>query len=171
MGSALLPLAAGLCLRGSQARWGCRIIPGKVDECASRSRRMEPRLGGRTFGRGFRFPSTMGPFSADGSWAGSWSNWCPQWGDSYSYPFFSHPVLPQFGLGGVLDEQMNFTNNYTMTENNAAECQLLVNSSATAPCTVKVVGIAGSNQNNVTTGKPGYKTGQRVVTFSAKFYF
>jgi len=84
--------------------------------------------------------------------------------------FLNH-ALPQFGLGGVLDEQLNFTNNYTMTENNAAECQLLVKSTATAPCTVNLVGIASTNQNNVTTGKPGFKTGQRVLTFSAKFYF
>jgi hypothetical protein len=84
--------------------------------------------------------------------------------------FLNHP-LPQFGLGGPLDEQLNFQNNYTMTENNASECQLLNGSSATAPCTVKLVGIAPTNQNTTLTGKPGYKTGQRVVTFSAKFYF
>jgi hypothetical protein len=85
--------------------------------------------------------------------------------------FLNH-ALPQFGLGGTnLDHQLSFQNNYTMTENNAAECQLLVNSSSTAPCTVNVVGLARTNQNNVTTGKPLFKTGQRVLTFSAKFYF
>jgi hypothetical protein len=84
--------------------------------------------------------------------------------------FLNHPV-PQFGLGGVLDEQLNFQHNYSMTENNLAECQLLVNSSATAPCTVNLVGLATTNQNSTLTGKPGYKTGQRVLTFSAKFYF
>ena len=82
----------------------------------------------------------------------------------------NHP-LPQFGLGGPLDHQLNFTNNYTMTENSASECQLLNSSSSTAPCTVKLVGLATTNQNTATTGKPGFKTGQRVLTFSAKFYF
>jgi len=84
--------------------------------------------------------------------------------------FLNHP-LPQFGLSGALDEQLNFQKNYSMTENNLAECQLLVNSSATAPCTVPLVGLATTNQNSTFTGKPGFKTGQRVLTFSAKFYF
>jgi len=84
--------------------------------------------------------------------------------------FLNHPIA-QFGLGGVLDEQLNFQRNYTMTETSAAECQLLNGSSATAPCTVKLVGLATTNQNPTLTGKPGYKTGQRVLTFSAKFYF
>lgn len=60
-----------------------------------------PRLGGRTFGRGFRFPSGAGPFFSDGSWAGSWNNWMVPWCPDYSYPFYSHPVLRQFGLGQI----------------------------------------------------------------------
>jgi len=84
--------------------------------------------------------------------------------------FLNHP-LRQFGLGGQLDEQLNFINNYTMTENSLSECQLLNGSKATAPCTVALVGISPTNTNTTTTGKPGYKTGQRVLTFAAKFYF
>ena len=84
--------------------------------------------------------------------------------------FLNHPIA-QFGLGGVLDEQLNFQHNYTMTENALSECQLLNGPSATAPCTLNLVGLASTNQNASLTGKPAYKTGQRVLTFSAKFYF
>jgi hypothetical protein len=96
--------------------------------------------------------------------------------------WLNHP-LPQFGLGGVLDEQLNFQRNYTVPINANAvgsagnECAFLASQNMTTGstsggyCTANVIGIAGSNQNAVTTGKPGYKTGQRVVTFSAKFYF
>jgi hypothetical protein len=31
--------------------------------------------------------------------------------------------------------------------------------------------IAPTNTNTTTTGKPAFKTGQRVLTFAAKFYF
>lgn len=63
----------------------------------------QPKLGGRTFGRGFRFPSHVGPFFSDGSSAGVWSNWWPAWCSNYqySYPFYSQPAVPQFGLGAV----------------------------------------------------------------------
>lgn len=84
--------------------------------------------------------------------------------------WLNHPLY-QFGLAGTGDENINLTNNTTMTENNLSECQLLVGASATAPCQVPIQGIAASNTNATTTGKPGFKTGQRVVTFSAKFYF
>jgi hypothetical protein len=84
--------------------------------------------------------------------------------------FLNHP-LPQFGLAGTTDETINLTNHYTMTENSLAECQLLVSSTATAPCQVPLVGIAPSNTNPTTTGKPAFKTGQRTLLFSAKFYF
>jgi hypothetical protein len=43
--------------------------------------------------------------------------------------------------------------------------------SNTGNCTYVVHSIATSNQNTVTTGKPAFKTGQRVMTFSVKFYF
>ncbi|HUA16432.1 MAG TPA: carboxypeptidase regulatory-like domain-containing protein [Verrucomicrobiae bacterium] len=84
--------------------------------------------------------------------------------------WLNHP-LPQFGLAGTSDENINLTQHTTMTENNLAECQLLINSSATAPCQVPIVGIAPTNTNASTTGKPAFKIGQRVVTFAAKFYF
>lgn len=84
--------------------------------------------------------------------------------------WLNHPLY-QFGLAGTGDENINLANNTTMTENNLSECQLLVGASATAPCQVPIQGIATSNTNATTTGKPGFKTGQRVVTFSAKFYF
>lgn len=84
--------------------------------------------------------------------------------------FLNHP-LPQFGLAGTTDEMINLTNNYTMTENNLAECQLLISASATAPCQVPIQGIAASNTNATTTGKPAFKTGQRTLLFSGKFYF
>lgn len=64
---------------------------------------MAPRLGGRTFGRGFRFPSSFGPFFSDGSSAGWWSNWWPQWCGPYSYPFYSYPARPQIGLGRLVN--------------------------------------------------------------------
>jgi hypothetical protein len=96
--------------------------------------------------------------------------------------FLNHP-LPQFGLGGVLDEQLNFTNNYTVPISNTAvgsagnECAFLAGQNMTSgpgtasTCTAKAVGVAATNQNSTFTGKPGYKLGQRVLTFSAKFYF
>lgn len=61
----------------------------------------QPRLGGRVFGRGFRFPSKFGPFFSDGSSGGIWNNWLMPWCPDYSYPFYSHPALPQFGLGAI----------------------------------------------------------------------
>jgi hypothetical protein len=84
--------------------------------------------------------------------------------------WLNHP-LPEFGLAGTSDEMINLENHYTMTENTLSECQLLVGPSATAPCQVPLVGIAPTNTNATTTGKPAFKTGQRVLTFSAKFYF
>ena len=38
-------------------------------------------------------------------------------------------------------------------------------------CSLVEHSIATSNQNTVTNGKPKFKTGQRVLTFSVKFYF
>ena len=84
--------------------------------------------------------------------------------------WLNHP-LPQFGLAGTSDEMINLESHTNMTENSLAECQLLVGASATAPCQVPIVGISPTNTNASTTGKPAFKTGQRVLTFSAKFYF
>ena len=50
-----------------------------------------PQLGGRRFGRGFRFPSRFGPYFSDGNWGGAWPWGCPWW----QLP--SYPLLPQYG--------------------------------------------------------------------------
>jgi len=96
--------------------------------------------------------------------------------------FLNHP-LPQYGLSGALDEQLNFQNNYTVpislanvgAEGN--ECAYLAAHNGTqgansgTSCFAKAVGIATVNQNSTFTGKPAYKLGQRVLTFAVKFYF
>jgi len=84
--------------------------------------------------------------------------------------WLNHP-LPQFGLAGIGDEQLNFTNNYHITENSPQECHLLNGASATAPCQVAVQGLSQTNTNPLTTGKPGFKTGSRSLLFALKYYF
>src|SRR3984885_6279158 len=97
--------------------------------------------------------------------------------------WLNHP-LPQFDLAGIGDEQLNFQHNYTFTEHNQAECNLLVPMSAPAgsppgtappptplPCAVPVVGLSQTNTNTTTTGKPGFKTGSRSLLFALKYYF
>ena len=84
--------------------------------------------------------------------------------------FLNHP-LAQFGLAGTGDEELNFTKTSYMTENNATECSLLNGSGTAAPCQVKITSISPTNTNTNTTGKPLFKTGQRVLTFSLKYYF
>ena len=82
--------------------------------------------------------------------------------------WLNHP-LPQFGLAGNGDQQLNFTQRSFMTENDSAECTLLVN--AAAPCQVPIVSLGTSNTNTGTTGKPKFKTGSRFLTFSVKYFF
>lgn len=84
--------------------------------------------------------------------------------------FLNHPI-PQFGLAGTNDEKLDFTKTSFMTENTLSECQLLNGASATAPCQVKITGISPINTNASLTGKPAFKTGQRVLTFALKYYF
>lgn len=84
--------------------------------------------------------------------------------------FLNHP-LPQFGLAGTSDNALNFTSHTFMTENSLSECQLLLNSSATAPCQVPITGISPTNTNTTTTGKPAFKNGQRSLLFALKYYF
>jgi hypothetical protein len=84
--------------------------------------------------------------------------------------WLNHP-LPQFGLAGISDEQLNFTRNYFVTENDPGECQLLNGSAAVAPCQVAVQGLSQTNTNALTTGKPGFKTGSRSLLFALKYYF
>jgi hypothetical protein len=38
-------------------------------------------------------------------------------------------------------------------------------------CDYTIHSISPTNTNPTTTGKPAFKNGQRVLTFSAKFYF
>ena len=90
----------------------------------------------------------------------------------------NHP-LPQFGLAGTSDETVNLQQNTnqvipggaTGPMGNICGALSLSVDSTTNTCTYVVHSIATTNQNNVTTGKPAFKTGQRVLTFSVKFYF
>jgi hypothetical protein len=84
--------------------------------------------------------------------------------------WLNHP-LPQFGLAGIGDQQLDFTRHYTFTENNQAECNLLMPSPTPAPCNVPVVGLSQTNTNATTTGKPAFKTGSRSLLFAVKYYF
>jgi len=90
--------------------------------------------------------------------------------------WLNHP-LPQFGLAGISDNQLNFTRSYTFTENSQAECNLLVPQSGTpqpatpTPCQVPVVGLSQTNTNTNTTGKPAFKSGSRSLLFAVKYYF
>jgi len=100
--------------------------------------------------------------------------------------FLNHPLY-QFGLAGTSDETINLQQNTTVlipytevvgapgptgtqTPQQAA-CGYIGGGVSGNNCSVVEHSIATSNQNNVTTGKPAFKTGQRVLTFSVKFYF
>ncbi len=75
--------------------------------------------------------------------------------------WLNHP-LRQFGLAGNSDISLNFQSQTPAT------CGGCVNANGT-PLTVTA--IAPTNQNQATTGTPAFKTGARVVTLVAKFYF
>ncbi len=93
--------------------------------------------------------------------------------------FLNHP-LSQFGLGGAGDDTINLTQ-YTPSQYPVAQlaggatCSVLNNGTVDAHnpnmCDYTQVSIAPSNTNTTLTGKPQFKTGQRVLTFAAKFYF
>jgi hypothetical protein len=100
--------------------------------------------------------------------------------------FLNHPLY-QFGLAGTSDETINLQQNTTVlipytavvgapapgsgqTVQQAA-CGYIGGNVSGNNCSVVEHSIATANQNNVTTGKPAFKTGQRVLTFSVKFYF
>jgi len=97
--------------------------------------------------------------------------------------FLNHPLY-QFGLGGTGDETINLQKSTP----SQYPISSLVNTAGTNPCSVlnqghrdatnpnticdyTMISIAPTNTNATTTGKPNFKTGQRVVTFAAKFYF
>jgi hypothetical protein len=93
--------------------------------------------------------------------------------------WLNHP-LPQFGLAGSGDEQVNLQQityeTIPATATGAGGTYIcstlgLPINTQTNTCTYSYNSIAATNTNASTTGKPGFKTGQRVVTFSAKFYF
>jgi len=90
--------------------------------------------------------------------------------------WLNHP-LPQFGLGGTSDELINLqqTNNIvipgTATGPDGNICSALSLTVTNGSCTYSYNSIANSNTNSSLTGKPAFKTGQRVLTFAVKFYF
>ena len=89
--------------------------------------------------------------------------------------WLNHP-LAQFGLAGTADESLNFTNHYTVTVPDrttsfGSECAFLGQTPTNGTCQANVTGISPTNTNLATTGKPGFKTGSRQVTFALKYYF
>ncbi len=91
--------------------------------------------------------------------------------------FLNHP-LPQFSLAGNSDATINLEQHTNMVIPGTADgpmgniCNALgLSLDGSGNCTYVIHSIATSNQNTVTTGKPKFKTGQRVMTFSLKFYF
>jgi hypothetical protein len=96
--------------------------------------------------------------------------------------FLNHPLY-QFGLGGTGDETINLQQNTTLqiplTAVNPGAAGGFICANLGAPtdsknntvCDYTLHSIAPTNTNSTTTGKPSFKTGQRVVTFAAKFYF
>jgi hypothetical protein len=97
--------------------------------------------------------------------------------------FLNHP-LRQFGLAGISDQELNFTNHYEVPIDNTFmgsagnECAYLtsqgqvdtLNNTATT-CAAKVTGINRTNTNLSTNGIPKFKTGSRTLTFAVKYYF
>lgn len=97
--------------------------------------------------------------------------------------FLNHP-LPQFGLGGNGDESINLFQDKTLQYPISGlvapppgknPCGILNNGAVdkynAAVCDYTEVSISPTNTNTTMTGKPQFKTGQRVLTFAAKFYF
>lgn len=70
-------------------------------------------------------------------------------------------ALPQFGLASIADEQLNFTQMtpYTMTDTSGKTV------------TGNVVSLSQRNTNPLTTGKPQFATGSRIITIVGKFNF
>jgi hypothetical protein len=75
--------------------------------------------------------------------------------------WLNHP-LRQFGLAGNGDISLNFQ------QTAPATCAGCVDSKGVP---LNVVSISPTNTNTTTTGMPGFKTGSRLVTLAAKFYF
>jgi len=75
--------------------------------------------------------------------------------------FLNHPNK-QFGLAGNADQQLNF---------DAVSNQTLVDPTNNKPTSVAVHSISPTNVNTTTTGRPGFTTGQRQLTFAVKYFF
>jgi hypothetical protein len=97
--------------------------------------------------------------------------------------FLNHP-LRQFGLAGISDQELNFTNHYEVPISNTAlgsdgnECTWLASkgmvdtaNNTSTTCAAKVTGISPTNTNLTTNGIPKFKTGSRTLTFAVKYYF
>jgi hypothetical protein len=90
--------------------------------------------------------------------------------------WLNHP-LPQFGLAGNSDNQLEFTQSYpvqisgTATGSAGNECAFLNLTVSNGSCTYNATKLSSTNTNNITTGKPKFKTGSRTLTFALKYYF
>ena len=99
--------------------------------------------------------------------------------------FLNHP-LPQFGLAGTGDETIKLQTDTPYTFPSSAiqglpaqpagdgnwPCDFVgAQDAGGGNCSLTLHSISPTNTNNGMTGKPLYKTGQRVLTFAAKFYF
>jgi Carboxypeptidase regulatory-like domain/TonB-dependent Receptor Plug Domain len=103
--------------------------------------------------------------------------------------FLNHP-LPQFGLAGTLDETMDLyqntpysfpylavspqpapTGSQTQQQASCAYVGATADPNNGSSCDYTIHSMATTNTSTSMTGKPQFKTGQRVVTFAVKFYF
>jgi hypothetical protein len=97
--------------------------------------------------------------------------------------FLNHP-LNQFGLAGISDQELNFTNHYdygistAAMGSNGTQCDFLASkgmldtaAGTSTTCQAKVTGISQTNTNPSTNGIPKFKTGSRTLTFAVKYYF
>ena len=89
--------------------------------------------------------------------------------------FLNHS-LRQFGLAGTADNTINLDKQTVVSiplsaiENGAGKCSD-IGATGAGPCSLTIHSIAPTNTSSDMTGKPKFATGQRVLTFSAKFYF
>jgi hypothetical protein len=84
--------------------------------------------------------------------------------------WLNHP-LRQFGLAGNSDISLNFQSSTPAT---CSGCYTTTTNAQTGVVTetpLTVVAVSPTNTNTTTTGTPAFKTGSRLVTLSAKFYF
>jgi hypothetical protein len=91
--------------------------------------------------------------------------------------FLNHP-LAQFGLAGISDNQLNFTQTNqanilgTAVGTSGNECAFLNAAvDSTGYCHPNYTSISPTNTNANTTGIPKFKTGSRTLTFAVKYYF